>query len=257
MPRFSANISMMFTELPFELRFAAAAEAGFNAIECLFPYALPAEQVAELLNSQQLAVSVFNLSPGDWDGGERGLAALAGREQQFAQSVEQALHYATAMGAKQLHVMAGIASWDEDSLTRYCDNLRLACKLAKQRGITLMIEPINPRDMPGYLLNNCDQALEVIERVGCDNLRLQWDIYHHQIVRGDVLTSLERLLPYIQHIQIASVPKRQEPVAGELNYPAIFEALDELGYVGWVGCEYRPAGATLDGLEWLQPWVAS
>ncbi len=256
MPRFAANLTFLFNELPFVERFAAARTAGFDAVEFISPYGLSVGQLGQLVEENQLAISVFNLPAGDWEAGERGLAALPGREAEFQASVGLALQYAQASGATQLHMMAGITAGMDHALVRqtYLANLRYAAERLAEAGLTLLIEPINTRDMPGYFLAQTDQAVQVIEEVALPNLKLQFDIYHHQISRGDVSRYLERLMPVIGHIQIASIPARQEPDTGELDYRHVFRLLDELGYTGWVGCEYRPRVGTVAGLGWLIPY---
>jgi hydroxypyruvate isomerase len=252
MPKFAANLSMMFNEWDFLDRFAAAADAGFTAVEFLFPYAHPAEAIARSLERAGLRQALFNLPPGNWDKGERGLAALPGRRDEFRASVESALPYARATGVKRLHLMSGHADRnDPGAVAAYCDSIRFACDAAAPLGIDILIEPINGRDMPGYFLNDFNFAAALIGDLGLANLRLQYDIYHRQILHGDVMTSLQSLMPIIAHVQIASVPKRNEPGTGELDDHRIFRHLDALGYDGFVGCEYRPAGKTLDGLGWL------
>jgi hydroxypyruvate isomerase len=251
MPRFSANISMMFTEHEFLDRFAAARAAGFEAVEFLFPYDFERDRIAASLKRADLAVSVFNLPPGDWLAGDRGLAALPGRENEFRLSVEAALSYAKAANAKRLHVMAGVSRPGAGAnRTTFVRNLKMAAERFGEAGLEAMIEPINQRDMPGYFLSSADDAASIIDEVGAPNLKLQFDIYHQQIIRGDVSQTLKRLLPIIGHIQIAGVPDRHEPSDGEVNYPYLFQLLDRLGYQGWIGCEYRPKGATTDGLRW-------
>lgn len=259
MPRFAANLSMLFAELAFLDRFAAAAAAGFTAVEFLFPYDYPAAQLAELLARHRLTQVLFNLPPGDWAAGERGLAALPGREAEFAEQLGRALDYAQALGCKRLHAMAGIPGPDvarEAAFETYVANLARACAAAAPLGIAITIEPINQRDMPGYFLSRQADARRAIEAVGADNLGLQFDLYHCQITEGDLAHHLEALAPLIAHIQIAGVPERHEPDSGEINYPYLFEKMDALGYAGWVGCEYRPRGATLAGLGWLKRWLA-
>jgi len=258
MPRFAANLSMMFTEHDFLDRFAAAAEAGFTAVEFLFPYAYPAAEIAARLARAGLEPALFNLPPGDGAGGERGLAALPGREAEFARSVETALDYAQAIGCRKLHCMAGLIPPGTDrALVRqtYIANLRHAAALAAERGITLLIEPINTRDMPGYFLNRPSEACDIISAVGAANLALQFDLYHAQIMVGDLATQLRAHAAIIGHVQIAGVPERHEPDLGEVNYPYLFEVIDRIGYGGWIGCEYRPRGSTLAGLGWLKPWL--
>ncbi|MBB5753457.1 2-oxo-tetronate isomerase [Prosthecomicrobium pneumaticum] len=252
MPRFAANLSMMFNEHAFLDRFAAAAAAGFPAVEFLFPYDFPAETVAERAAAAGIEIALFNLPPGDWAKGERGLAALEGRSEEFRAGVATALRYAEALGVPRLHMMAGNADRrDAAAATRYRDALAHAADAAGAAGRDLVIEPINPRDMPGYFLNDFDYAAELIGELGRPNLKLQFDVYHRQVMRGDVLKGLEAMMPIIGHVQIASVPKRNEPGTGELDDFRIFGTLDALGYAGHVGCEYRPAGETVAGLGWL------
>ena len=251
MPRFSANLSMMFTEYPFLARFDAARKSGFKAVEFLFPYAHSAAEVGAAVRQNKLQISVFNLPPGDWEGGDRGMAALADRQDAFRASITQAMPYAKATGATRLHVMAGLATPDAGSEATYVENIRFAADQFAAAGLELLIEPINPRDMPGYFLSTTDQALALMERINHPAVQLQFDVYHHQITRGDVIMSLSDHIAQIGHIQIASVPERHEPYMGELNYRAVFEHLDQLGYDGWLGCEYRPRGRTEDGLGWM------
>ena len=245
---------MMFTEHPFLERFQAARMAGFKAVEFLFPYDHAPEEIAERLQANDLAVSVFNLPPGDWSAGERGIAAIPGREKDFLASVGHALRFAKPLGADRLHIMAGLvdAAKLPEARRTYISNLRIAADLLADVGLIGLVEPINPRDMPGYLLSSADEALAIISDLGRENIYLQFDIYHHQIVRGDVCRSLERFMPVIGHVQIAGVPERHEPDTGELDYRKIFSVLDRLDYHGWVGCEYRPANDTVAGLGWLE-----
>jgi 2-dehydrotetronate isomerase len=251
MPRFAANLTMMFTELPFLDRFSAAAEAGFEAVEFLFPYDFDADTIADKLRQHGLTQALFNLPPGDWAAGERGLAALPGRDADFRTSVSTALRYAKTIGVDRLHVMSGLASREDPAAMRtYRDHLAYLCEMAAPAGLTILIEPINPRDMPGYFLNDFNQAADLIADLALPNLRLQFDIYHRQIIHGDVLTGLSRLMPIIGHVQIAAVPLRHEPGSGELDDARILRELDHLGYTGFVGCEYRPLGDTLAGLGW-------
>lgn len=253
MPRFAANLSMMFTEHDFPDRFRAAADAGFDAVEFLFPYDYPAKDVAGWCRAANVKQVLFNLPPGNWAAGERGLAALPGRKADFRQSVQTALDYAEVIGTPRLHIMAGIADpADPAHQASYRDSLAFAADAAAEKGICLLIEPINGRDMPGYFLNDFARAADLIGSLGHASIKLQYDIYHRQILHGDVLTGLKTLLPLIGHIQIASVPARNEPGSGELDDFRIFQALDDLGYEGFVGCEYRPRAGTLDGLGWLQ-----
>ncbi|YBV94851.1 TIM barrel protein (plasmid) [Phyllobacteriaceae bacterium JZ32] len=253
MPRFAANLTMMFSEHAFPDRFGAAAAAGFKAVEYLFPYDFPAELIAEKLSQAGLKQALFNLPPGDWAKGERGLAALPERRQEFRQSVKKALDYGRVIGTPLLHMMAGIASsGDQAARTAYRDAVAFAADAAGTEGIGLVIEPINGRDMPGYFLNDFDQAAEIITDLGHPNLKLQFDIYHRQVMRGDVLTAVQEMMPLIGHVQIASVPKRNEPGTGELDDFRILRELDRLGYQGYVGCEYRPVAETMAGLGWLK-----
>lgn len=259
MPRFAANLSMMFQEHAFGDRFAAAARAGFEAVEFLFPYEHPPEEVAGWLTASGLTQALFNLPPGDWAKGERGLASLPGREAEFRDGVATALRYAEALGCRTLHAMAGLLPGGAERKERerlYVENLRHAARACAARGITLLIEPINTRDMPGYLLSYQDQARRVIEAAGEPNLKLQLDLYHCQIMEGDLARHIREYLPLVGHVQVAGVPGRHEPDVGEVNYPFLFDLLDELGYAGWVGCEYRPRGRTEDGLGWFQPYRA-
>jgi hydroxypyruvate isomerase len=255
MPKFAANLTMMFTEVPFPARFAAAARAGFEAVEFLFPYDHAPAEVAAWLSDSRLQNVLFNLPPGDWAAGERGLAALPGREEEFRAGVARGLEYALALGTPRLHAMAGLLPAGADRAAHretYIANLRHAARALARHGRTLLIEPINQRDMPGYFLSLQAEAHAIREAVGEPNLLVQMDLYHAQIMEGDLATKLGRHLAGIGHVQIAGVPERHEPDEGELNYPYLFRLLDELGYAGWVGCEYRPRGRTEDGLGWLQ-----
>lgn len=253
MPKFAANLSLMFTELPFLDRFAGAAQAGFKGVEFLFPYAHPADDIARRMQEAGLVNVLFNMPPGDWDGGERGMAALPGREAEFRDGLRQALEYAGVLGTPRLHMMAGIVPAGADTArcrAVYIDNLRHACREAALQGIEVMIEPINTRDMPGYFLNLQADAHAIREEVGAANLKVQMDFYHAQIMEGDLATKLRRWVAHVGHVQIAGVPSRNEPDRGEVNYRYLFALLDELGYEGWVGCEYRPAAGTVQGLGW-------
>jgi len=257
MPRFAANLSMMFTEHDFLDRFAAAADAGFAAVEYLFPYDHPADELARRLERAGVEQVLFNLPPGDWAKAERGLAALPGREADFARAVDQALAYAKPLRCPKLHAMAGILAPDADrALARrtYIANLRHAAARAAEADITLLIEPINTRDIPGYFLNRPSEARQIIAEVGAPNLALQFDVYHCQIMVGDLATQIRTHADITGHIQIAGVPDRHEPDVGEINYPYLFDVIDQTGYEGWIGCEYRPKGETADGLGWLKPW---
>jgi hydroxypyruvate isomerase len=249
MPRFAANLSMMFTEHPFMARFDAAAAAGFGAVEILRPYAHPATEIRGALDRNGLELALFNTPPGDRQAGERGTAALPGREAEFRDSIAKALDYAAVLQPGRIHVMAGIAQ-GAAARAVYLENLAYAAEAAGEQG--LCIEPINSRDMPGYHLNTSSDAVAVLDAVGAANLGLQLDLYHAQITEGDLTRRLEALMPRIVHIQVAGVPERHEPDTGEVDFGYLFGVLDRLGYQGFVGCEYRPAGRTEDGLGWFR-----
>ncbi|MFA5123661.1 2-oxo-tetronate isomerase [Zavarzinia sp.] len=252
MPRFAANLTLMFTEWPFLDRFQAAAEAGFSAVECLFPYDHPAEAIAARLARHGLTLALFNLPPGDWAAGERGLAALPGRRADLRAGVERALAYAGATGAKRLHLMAGIAEKADPAASgAYRDAVAEVAERLAVQGLELMIEPINRRSMPGYFLDDFAFTEALIAELALPNLKLQFDIFHRQILHGDVTEALRRLMPIVGHVQVASVPSRHEPDGEELNHPFLFDELDRLGYAGFVGCEYVPRAGTLAGLSWF------
>lgn len=256
MPRFAANLSMMFNEVPFLDRFARARAAGFEAIEFLFPYDHPAAEIRARLDAEGLSLVLFNAPPGDWNGGERGTASLPGREDEFRDGIARALDYAGVLGCPRLHVMAGNAPDGvsrETLAARYAANLDWAAGQLAPHGIKPVIEPINARDMPAFFLRTTAQAVAVIEAVGPDRLGLQYDLYHTQITEGDLVKRAERLLPFIAHMQVADVPARNEPGTGEIAWPFVFDRLDAMGYRGWIGCEYRPAGDTEAGLSWFAP----
>jgi len=258
MPRFAANLSLMYQEHAFPDRFAAAAADGFRAVEFLFPYDYPAAELRARLDANGLVQALFNAPPGDWAGGERGLAALPGREAEFRGAFGRALEYAAALGNDRVHVMAGLQpAGTERARCRatYLENLAHAAQAAASQGVTVLIEPINTRDMPGYFLNRQDEAQAICREVGAANLKVQFDCYHCQIVEGDVAMKLRRDMAGIGHIQIAGVPERHEPDSGELHYPYLFDVIDSLGYTGWIGCEYRPRAGTSAGLGWLQPYL--
>jgi 2-dehydrotetronate isomerase len=254
MPRFAANLSMMYTEVPFLQRFEAAAQDGFRAVEFLFPYDHPAAEVAAALRGAGLEQALFNAPPGDWAAGEKGLASLPGREQEFAQGLDRAIEYAQALGCPRVHLMAGLLP-DESRRAQhratYVSNLRMAARRFAAHGLQAMIEPINTRDIPGFFLNTQADAHAILAEVGEPNLKVQMDLYHCQIVEGDLAMKIRKYLPGVGHIQIAGVPERHEPDIGEINYPYLFRLLDELGYSGWIGCEYRPRAGTRAGLGWL------
>jgi hydroxypyruvate isomerase len=256
-PKFAANLSFIFQEIGFLDRFAAAAACGFKAVEYLSPYEHPPEVIAEQLTRHGLEQALFNMPPGNWAAGERGTAALAGREQEFRDGVDQAILYAKASKCPLLHTMAGL--WpqgrDKEAGERvYSDNLRWAADRMAAAGLTAVIEPINTRDIPGYFLNYTGEALHIIERVGRPNLKLQFDLYHVQIMEGDLATKVQALAGHYPHVQIAGNPGRHEPDVGEIHYPYLFDLFDEIGYQGWIGCEYRPKGDTLAGLGWAKTY---
>ncbi len=257
MPRFAANLSFLFTEVPFLERFAEAALAGFRAVEFAFPYEYQARELAARIKAQKQDVVLFNMPPGNYEAGDRGLASLPGREHEFAASVSTALRFAQALKCNRLHVMAGVLPHDADRHERtrrlriYVRNLKAACEEAAAQNVMLLIEPLNPRDMPNYLISTQKDAHAIREEVGMPNLRVQMDLYHAQIVEGDLSEKIRRWLPHIGHFQIAGVPARNEPDQGEVNYTWLFKLLDELKYDGFIGCEYRPAQSTTAGLAWM------
>lgn len=255
MPRFAANLSMMFNEAPFLERFAAAAGAGFTGVEYLFPYEFPCDVVAEQLRKHSLENVLFNLPPGNWAAGERGVTCLPGREEEFRAGVAKAIEYATGLNTKRVHAMAGIVPPEADPgavHATYTGNLTYAAAECAKHDITLLIEAINTRDMPGFYLNTQAQSFAVLQEVGAANLKMQMDCYHMQIMEGDIALKLRKYAAVCAHVQVAGAPERHEPDTGEVNYPYLFDVLDEIGYSGWVGCEYRPAAKTLDGLGWFQ-----
>jgi hydroxypyruvate isomerase len=256
MPRFAANLSLMFNEVPFLDRFEAAAKAGFTAVEYLFPYDHPAEAVGERLHRNGLTQALFNLPPGNWDAGEKGFAALPDRFADLQQSLCTALPYAQATGVERLHLMAGIANrGDRKAVEAFYKSVAWAAEYLKPHGLDVVIEPINPRNVPGYFLNDFAFARDLIVELKIPNLKLQFDIYHCQIIHGDVTMHLREMMPIVGHVQIASIPSRNEPDGEELNYPFLFGELDRLGYSGFVGCEYNPRGKTTDGLGWFKPYA--
>ncbi|HET7793209.1 MAG TPA: 2-oxo-tetronate isomerase [Rhizobacter sp.] len=257
MPRFAANLSLMYGEHAFLDRFAAARRDGFEAVEYLFPYEHAPQVLAEALRSHGLQQVLFNAPPGDWAAGDRGLACVPGREAEFRSAIDQALGYAQALAVPRIHVMAGLAGADRALQQRTClHNLAWAAQQAQPLGVDLLIEPINRRDMPGYFLNRQDHAHDIVAEIGAPNLKVQMDLYHCQIVEGDVAMKLRQYLPTgrVGHIQIAGVPERHEPDLGELNYPYLFDLIDALGYSGHVGAEYRPRAGTSAGLGWFAPF---
>jgi hydroxypyruvate isomerase len=255
MPKFAANLSFMFQEVGFLDRFDAAARCGFKAVEYLFPYEHPPEVIAERLKRNGLVQALFNMPPGDWAAGERGIGALSGREQEFRDGVGTAISYAKALGCKTVHAMAGLMpeGGNRAEMERvYVENLRHAADRLAAEGLTLVIEPINTRDIPGYFLNTTTQGMAIIERVGRANLALQLDLYHVQIMEGDLAHRVKTLAGRYAHVQIAGNPGRNEPDVGEINYRYLFDLFDEIGYQGWIGCEYRPKGETTAGLGWAR-----
>jgi hydroxypyruvate isomerase len=253
MPRFAANLSTMFTDRPFLERFAAARKAGFQAVECQFPYEAEATDLKAELVAHALKMLLINTPAGDFAAGERGLAGLPRREADFRAALERALAYAEALDCPQIHVMAGVrpdGASREACWATYKANLRIAGEAAAAAGRLALIEPINTRDIPGFLLNTPAEGAALVEELGLPAVRLQFDFYHAQIMAGDLARSFERYLPLIAHVQIAGVPERREPDIGEINYPYLFDLLDRVGYGGWVGCEYVPAARTEDGLGW-------
>jgi len=264
MPRFAANLSMLYNDVDFPDRFSAAARDGFTAVEYLFPYDYPAAQLAQCLRVHGLQQVLFNAPPGDWQAGERGIACLPGREDEFRAGIVRAIDYARTLACPRIHVMAGLMPPDapvETLHATYLANVRHAAQRAAVHGIDILLEPINHRDMPGFFLSRQDQAHALLAEIDAPNVKVQMDCYHCQVVEGDLAMKIRRYLPggKVGHIQIAGVPERHEPDVGEINYAYLFTLLDELGYDGWIGCEYRPARgaaphATRDGLGWLRAW---
>jgi hydroxypyruvate isomerase len=257
MPKLAANLSMLFTEVSFLDRFEAAAACGFHAVEFLFPYEHPATEIRSRLDRFGLQQVLFNLPPGDWAAGDRGMAIFPERRDEFQRSLDLALGYAAEVGCPRLHVMAGIVPADaspQQARACYVESLAIAAAAAGSRGVTVLIEPLNTRDMPGYFLTRVDDALAIIAEVGSPHLELQLDLYHRQIMGGDLAETIRRTLPKVGHVQIAGVPGRHEPDVGEIAYDYLFDVLDAAGYGGWIGCEYRPRGATVAGLGWAAPY---
>ena len=258
MAKFAANLTMLFTEVPFLERFERAHNAGFKAVEYLFPYAFDADILAEKLQQYGFEQALFNMPPGDWAAGERGFAAIPGRELEFQESVKTALIYAKALKCKKVHAMSGLV---DPSFTReqhtdtFINNIRFAADAFAEQGIELMIEPLNTRDVPNYFIAHQRQAAELIRQVERSNVKLQLDLYHAQIMDGDLTHLINDLADVTGHIQIASIPSRNEPAEGEVNYPYLFKVLDESGYDGWIGCEYNPKNKTEEGLDWVKPYL--
>jgi hydroxypyruvate isomerase len=258
MPKFNANLTLLFNEIDFLERFKAARDAGFRGVEYLFPYAYPKQELLERLQRHELTQVLHNLPAGDWAKGERGIACLPGRVGEFQDGVGQAIEYAQALQCTQLNCLAGIApaggdpSELRDTLVR---NLQFAATSLKSAGIRLLLEPCNTRDIPGFYLNRSQQAIQIIDAVRSDNLFLQYDIYHMQVMEGDLAPTIERHLHRIAHMQLADNPGRGEPGSGEINYPFLFAWIDRLGYPGWIGCEYKPVNGTVRGLSWIKPYL--
>lgn len=251
---FSANLSMLFTEVDFLQRFARASKAGFRGVECQFPYQYRLDALGEALQRHHLVQVLHNLPPGDWTKGDRGMACLADRVGEFQESVGRAIEYATALHCPRLNCLAGIApaTADRDKLRKtFIDNLRFAARELKEHGITLVIEPLNTRDTPGFYLQTASQAVEIIQEVGAENLRLQFDVYHSHVMESDVVASIHRNLKHIAHVQIADDPGRHEPGTGTIDFASVFEALEDANYADWVGCEYVPLKTTEESLSWL------
>ena len=253
MPRFAANLSMLFTEVPFLDRFERAARTGFEAVEFLFPYEFPAEEIRARIDKHQLQIVLHNLPAGDWAAGERGIACDPARIVEFRAGVALAITYAQALGVPQLNCLAGKAPAGVDAAVlrrTLVDNLRFAATELRAAGLRLLIEPINPFDIPGFYLTRTDQALDILDEVDASNAFVQYDIYHAQRTEGEIAATLQKHLPRIGHVQLADNPGRNEPGTGEINYRYLFAHLDRIGYDGWVGCEYRPARTTEIGLGW-------
>lgn len=260
MPKFCANLTFLWNELDFMDRFAAAAKAGFRGVEYVAPYDFDKNRVAEQLRKHGLTQVLFNLPPGDWGKGERGIGCHPGRAQEFQEGVAKAIEYAAALGCRQVNCLAGIRPRHTDPVDAreiYVKNLQYAAPRLKDAGVKLLIEPVNTRDIPGFFLNFTKQALDIITAVGSDNLFLQYDIYHAQVMEGDLAATIEANLGLIPHMQLADNPGRHEPGTGEINYPFLFGHLDRLGYTGWIGCEYKPAATTDAGLGWVRPHLKS
>jgi hydroxypyruvate isomerase len=259
MPRFAANLTLLFNERPFLERFEAAARAGFRAVEFLFPYAWDAHELRRRLEEHGLQLVLHNLPPGDWDAGERGIACHPDRVDEFRAGVARGIEYAQVLGVQQLNCLAGLApAGVPDALLRQTlvDNLRYAAGQFQRAGLRLLVEPINRFDMPGFYLNYTRQAIDILDEVGAENCYLQYDIYHAQRMEGELAATLERYLPRIAHLQLADNPGRHEPGTGEIHYAFLFAHLDRIGYAGWIGCEYRPLTSTEAGLGWIEQLTA-
>jgi 2-dehydrotetronate isomerase len=253
MPRFNANLSWLFQEKPFFDRFAAAANAGFKGVEILFPYDQPVSEIRSALQSNGQQMVLFNAPPGNFSAGERGLAALPGREKEFRETFDRALSYADALECERIHVMSGITTGLDQAETHqtFLINLEYALSRVENTGRSILIEPINTRDFPGYYLTTVEQADSILDELSHPALKIQFDWYHVQIMGGDLARRTEKYFSKIGHFQLAGVPDRAEPDIGEVNFPYLFHLVDSLHYTGWIGCEYRPKGLTIEGLEWL------
>ncbi len=257
MLRFAANLSMMFNELPFRARISAARMAGFRGVECQFPYGQDAGLLLTELKTHNVELVMFNLPPGNWDAGERGIAALPGREADFERTIPPAIEYAITLNCKRLHVMAGVLPPALDpakAMTTYIANIARAAAALAEHDITLLIEPINTRDMPGYFISRTDEVRRVIDGIDADNVKLQLDLYHRQVMEGDLIRALNDNLDILGHIQIANPPQRLDPGAGEINFDYVFQMIDGMGYEGWIGSEYKPLTATKESLDWFEPY---
>ncbi|MFT3720784.1 hydroxypyruvate isomerase [Pseudorhodoferax sp.] len=254
MPKFAANLTMLFNEVPFLDRFALAARTGFEAVEFMFPYEHPAADIRSRMQEHGLRLVLHNLPAGDWNAGERGIACIPGREREFRAGVDRAIAYAHALDVPQLNCLVGKTPQDADPAAVHrtlVDNLRHAAGALQAAGLKLLVEPVNTFDIPGFHLSRSAQTLAVLDEVGAANAFLQYDIYHMQRMEGELAATLERHLPRIAHVQLADNPGRHEPGSGEIHYPFLFAHLDRIGYGGWIGCEYKPAGRTEDGLGWM------
>lgn len=258
MPKFAANLSFLYADKPFLDRFAAAAADGFPAVEYVGPYAFPADDIRALLDRHGLKQALFNLPAGNWDAGERGIGCLPDRVEEFREGVDRALDYARALDCVKLNCLAGIApaGADPELLERtLVENVAYAARLCAEAGVRLLLEPINLRDIPGFFVSTTDHAERILDDVGSDNLFLQYDIYHTQVMQGDLIATFERLANRIAHVQVADNPGRHEPGTGEINYANVFKILDAAGYDGFVGCEYKPLAGTSEGLGWMKPYT--
>ncbi len=260
MPKFSANLTMLFNEVDFLDRFERAAKAGFKGVEYLFPYGWSKEELKERLNRYHLIQVLHNLPAGNWQAGERGIACLPGREEEFKDGVGKAIEYAKALGCRRLNCLTGKIPpgiSPEEIRQTLIENLRFAASALEKEGIELLIEPLNDQDIPGFYLVRTRDALQLIQEVNHPNLYLQYDLYHMQIMEGNLIKTIQSNQAKIRHIQLADVPGRHEPGTGEINFANLFRFLDEIGYEGWIGCEYIPTGKTEDGLKWIEPYLKS